>query len=62
MTWCHDGRGIDLVEAVAQTLVLALNPFPRSADAETVLEQAGASDGLATGPFAALAALRKGTE
>jgi uncharacterized metal-binding protein YceD (DUF177 family) len=61
-TMFHDGRGIDLGEAVAQTLGLALNPFPRSPDAETVLEQAGASDGLATGPFAALAALRKGTE
>ena len=58
----HDGRVIDLGEAVAQTLALAIDPFPRSADAEEVLQEAGLIDETPTGPFAALAALRKGGE
>ena len=58
----HDGRVIDLGEAVAQTLALAFNPFPRSADAEEILQQAGLKDDIPSGPFAALAALRKGAE
>ncbi len=37
----HDGSGIDLGEAVAQTMGLALDPFPRSPRAETVLKEAG---------------------
>ena len=58
----HDGRVIDLGEAVAQTLALAINPFPRSPDAEVVLQEAGLKDETPTGPFAALAALRKGAD
>lgn len=58
----HDGRVIDLGEAVAQTLALAINPFPRSADAEEILQEAGLKDDTPSGPFAALAALRKGAE
>ncbi len=58
----HDGRVIDLGEAVAQTLALAINPFPRSPDAEEILQEAGLKDEAPTGPFAALAALRKGSE
>jgi uncharacterized metal-binding protein YceD (DUF177 family) len=58
----HDGRVIDLAEAVAQTLALAINPFPRSPDAEAILKEAGVKDEHATGPFAALAALRKGAD
>ena len=58
----HDGRVIDLGEAVAQTLALAVNPFPRSPDAEEVLQEAGLKDEQPTGPFAALAALRKGAD
>ena len=61
-TMFHDGRVIDLGEAVAQTLGLAINPFPRAPNANAVLQEAGIADGRATGPFAALAALRKGTE
>ena len=61
-TMFHDGRVIDLGEAVAQTLALAIDPFPRSPDAEEVLQEAGLKDETPTGPFAALAALRKGTE
>ena len=58
----HDGRVIDLGEAVAQTLALAINPFPRSPDAEEILQEAGLKDETPTGPFAALAALRKGAD
>jgi uncharacterized metal-binding protein YceD (DUF177 family) len=58
----HDGRVIDLGEAVAQTLGLAIDPFPRSPDAEAILQEAGVKDEQATGPFAALAALRKGAD
>lgn len=61
-TMFHDGRVIDLGEAVAQTLALAINPFPRSPDAAEILQQAVLKDDTPTGPFAALAALRKGTE
>ena len=58
----HDGRVIDLGEAVAQTLALAIDPFPRSPDAEEILQEAGLTDQTPSGPFAALAALRKGAE
>ena len=58
----HDGRVIDLGEAVAQTLALAIDPFPRSPNAEAVLQEAGLKDETPTGPFAALAALRKGAD
>ena len=58
----HDGRVIDLGEAVAQTLALAIDPFPRSPNAEAILQDAKLIDDTPTGPFAALAALRKGTE
>ncbi len=56
----HDGRIIDIGEAVAQTLGLALDPFPRSANADTILQKAGVKkEGEEEiGPFAALAALK----
>lgn len=58
----HDGQGVDIGEAVAQSMGLALDPYPRSADAETVLKQAGVvSEDQAqeeTGPFSALKALK----
>jgi uncharacterized metal-binding protein YceD (DUF177 family) len=54
----HDGRTIDLGEAVAQSLGLALDPFPRSPGADAVLKEAGVLGEQDTGPFAALAALR----
>jgi uncharacterized metal-binding protein YceD (DUF177 family) len=59
-TMFHNGRVIDLGEAVAQTLALSIDPFPRSADADVVLKAAGIKDATEVGPFAALAALRKG--
>jgi uncharacterized metal-binding protein YceD (DUF177 family) len=57
-TLFHNGRIIDIGEAVAQSLGLALNPFPRSDDADAVLQEAGVLGEHQAGPFAALAALR----
>ncbi len=54
----HDGQAIDVGEAVAQTLALSLNPWPRHADADGVLAQAGVVDPTDVGPFAALKALK----
>lgn len=59
-TMFHDGRVVDLGEAVAQSLALAIDPFPRSADADAALKEAGVKGEDETGPFAALAALKKG--
>lgn len=55
----HDGRGIDIGEAVAQSLVLALDPFPRSAAAAETLRAAGVigDDEVVTGAFADLKSL-----
>ena len=52
----HDGQSLDLGEAAAQTLALALNPFPRAANADTILAQAGVvgDEEAVTGPFAGL--------
>lgn len=58
----HDGQIVDLGEAVAQSMGLALNPYPRSASAETALKKAGVvSEEDAkeeASPFSALAALK----
>jgi uncharacterized metal-binding protein YceD (DUF177 family) len=37
----HDGKAIELGEAIAETLALALDPFPRSPAAEAALREAG---------------------
>ncbi|MFN3943793.1 MAG: YceD family protein [Allosphingosinicella sp.] len=54
----YDGAMIDLGEAVAETLALGLDPFPRSPDAEAALREAGVKSEGEAGPFGALAALR----
>ncbi len=58
----HDGRVVDIGEAVAQSLALAINPYPRSNDAEQRLRAAGVKrddDVIApSGPFAALSAIK----
>jgi uncharacterized metal-binding protein YceD (DUF177 family) len=59
-TMFHDGRAIDLGEVAAQTLGLAIDPYPRSPEAETALKKAGVKGEQEVGPFAALAALREG--
>lgn len=50
----HDGQAIDLGEAAAQTLALALDPFPRAPDADQALKAAGVLSEGEGGPFAAL--------
>jgi uncharacterized metal-binding protein YceD (DUF177 family) len=57
----HDGAIIDLGSALADTLALALDPYPRSARADDALRDAGVLTEEQVGPFAALAKL-KGTE
>ena len=55
----HDGAAIDLGGAIADTLALSLDPYPRSASAEAALREAGVLSEEEAGPFAALAQLRK---
>ena len=54
----YDGAAIDLGEAVAETLSLSLDPYPRAPGADEVLKAAGVKDEQEAGPFAALAALK----
>lgn len=54
----YEGGAIDLGEAAAQTMALALDPFPRSPDADEALREAGALSEKEAGPFGALKALR----
>lgn len=61
-TLVHDGRAIDLGEAVAQSLSLALDPFPRSPNADAALKAAGVKEEGEAGPFGALAALKEKLE
>lgn len=55
----HDGAAIDLGSAIADTLALALDPYPRSASAEAALKEAGVLSEAEAGPFAALAKLKR---
>ena len=56
----HDGAAIDLGAAIADTLALSLDPYPRSAGAEAALKEAGIMTEEEASPFAALAALKRG--
>lgn len=53
-----DGGGIDLGEAAAETMALALDPFPRSPQAADALKQAGVLSEEEAGAFGALAELK----
>jgi uncharacterized metal-binding protein YceD (DUF177 family) len=55
----YDGSAIDLGSALADTLALAVDPFPRSAGAEAALREAKVLSQAEAGPFAALAKLKK---
>lgn len=66
----HNGREIDIGEAVAQSLYLAIDPFPRVKNAEKILAKAGviteeemaqkaAMQKRKESPFNALSALKK---
>jgi uncharacterized metal-binding protein YceD (DUF177 family) len=54
----HDGAAIELGSEIADTLALAIDPYPRSAGAESALKEAGVLSEEEAGPFAALAALK----
>ncbi len=54
----HDGNVVDVGEAVAQTLGLAFDPFPRGPRADSHLKTAGVISEDASGPFGALKALK----
>ena len=55
----HDGGAIDLGQAIADTLALTLEPYPRSPGAEATLKEAGVLTEAEAGPFAALAKLKR---
>ena len=54
----YDGAAVDVGEAVAETLALSLDPYPRAPDAEEALKAAGVKSEEEAGPFGALAGLR----
>ena len=54
----YDGQSIDLGEAVAQSLGLALDPYPRSPDAAEELKAAGVKAEDEIAPTGALAGLK----
>ena len=56
----YDSAAIDLGSAIADTLALAVDPYPRSAGADSALREAGVMTEEQASPFAALAKLRKG--
>jgi uncharacterized metal-binding protein YceD (DUF177 family) len=55
----HDGAAIDLGGAIADTLALSLDPYPRSAGAEAALKEAGVLSEEQASPFAVLAGLKQ---
>jgi uncharacterized metal-binding protein YceD (DUF177 family) len=58
----YDGGKIDLGGAIADTLALSLDPYPRSSSAEVALKEAGVLSESEAGPFAALSELKKRLE
>ncbi len=59
----YDGASVDLGEAVAETLSLSLEPYPRSIEADAALREAGVlseADAAAAGPLAGLKDLLAG--
>ncbi|WP_326524973.1 YceD family protein [Sphingomonas sp.] len=57
-TMFYSGSAIDLGEAAAETLALALDPYPRSSRAEAALREAGVQTEDATKPAGAFAGLK----
>lgn len=55
----YDGAAIDIGDAIADTLALSVDPYPRSAGAEAALKEAGILSESEAGPFAALAKLKR---
>jgi len=58
----YEGGEIDLGSAIADTLALSVDPFPRSAGADAALREAGVMTESEMSPFAALAKLKGGDE
>jgi uncharacterized metal-binding protein YceD (DUF177 family) len=58
----YEGGAIDLGGAIADTLALSLDPYPRSAGADAALKEAGVMSEEQASPFAVLAKLRKTDE
>lgn len=54
----YDGQVIDIGEAVAETVALAMTPYPRSPNADALLKAAGVVGEEQAGPFATLLALK----
>lgn len=54
----YSGGVIDLGEAAAETMALALDPFPRGPNADAALRDAGVIGEGEAGPFGALKALK----
>jgi uncharacterized metal-binding protein YceD (DUF177 family) len=54
----YEGDAIDLGEVTAETMALALDPFPRGPNAAAVLSEAGVLNEEQAGPFGALAGLK----
>jgi uncharacterized metal-binding protein YceD (DUF177 family) len=54
----YEGGVIDLGGAIADTLALGLDPYPRSAGADAALKEAGIMSDEQASPFAVLAKLR----
>ena len=54
----YQGSSIDLGEAVAETMSLSLDPYPRSAQAEKALKQAGVKTEEEAAPASPLAGLK----
>lgn len=54
----YEDNKIDIGEAIAQTLYLSLDPFPRGPNADKVAEKQGLKSEEEAGPFGALAALK----
>ena len=58
----YDGAVIDLGTAVADTLALSLDPYPRSAGADAALKEVGVLTEAESSPFAALEKLKRTDE
>lgn len=58
----YDGASIDLGNAIADTLALSLDPYPRSAGADAALKEAGVLNEEQASPFAVLAKLKTNRE
>ncbi|MCI4590849.1 DUF177 domain-containing protein [Sphingobium sp. BYY-5] len=54
----YDGQVVDMGEAVAETMALAMTPYPRSPQADSYLKDAGVLNEEQASPFAALLALK----